>query len=146
MNKDLLENIDYLSDEELDNLILEIEEHEIIEAPPNLSDEILQSVFGNNELDAGGNTEVINISNRKDKKRAYIIYSLKVAISVAAAIALMFVMPTIQDKSTVTKSKEEMLASEQVLSKDEVLNRNSSVSKLGQSNVISEKLNFDIFE
>lgn len=68
--------LEYLSDEELERLIQEVEEKDLIPAPPELSD----GVMGRLEAEQG----------RKQEFRGY---CFRVVTSMAAAVALVFLLP-----------------------------------------------------
>lgn len=68
---------EYLSDLELEQLILNVEQNELITAPPDLAGQILKHV---------------EMPNRKKEFRRY---CLRVATSVAAAIAVAFILPEV---------------------------------------------------
>lgn len=80
---------DYLSEEELMQLILEVEEHELVPAPPELLENILK------EVEAPGESRIIPIDSKKDKNREFRRYCIRVITSVAAAIALVFLTPNV---------------------------------------------------
>lgn len=69
----------YLSDEELDLLIFEIEQNELVSTPPGFADEIL--------------TRIGKQQEQENKRIEFRRYCLRVITSVAAAVALVFFMP-----------------------------------------------------
>ena len=79
---------DYLSDEELQKLISDIELNDMVEAPANISGKVLEAI------DSSIETESKNkVQNKKRKIIEYRLYKFKVASAVAAAIAVMFLVP-----------------------------------------------------
>lgn len=77
----------YFSDNELDKFLEELEENDMHEAPFYLKGEIMKQAFG----------EVIPSEKRKlgrAQKRKWMIYNCKITLAAAAAILLMFLMPT----------------------------------------------------
>ena len=77
---------EYLSDEELQKLISDVELNDIVQAPVHLQEKVLDAVSA---ADRAGNVA----KNKKQKIIEYRLYSLKVALAVAAAIAVMFIVP-----------------------------------------------------
>ena len=77
---------EYLSDEELQKLISDVELNDIVQAPVHLQEKVLDAV---NAADRAGNVA----KTKKQKIIEYRLYSLKVALAVAAAIAVMFIVP-----------------------------------------------------
>ena len=69
----------YLSDEELDLLIFEIEQNELVSTPPGFADEIL--------------TRIGKQQEQENKRIEFRRYCLRVISSVAAAVALVFFIP-----------------------------------------------------
>ena len=77
---------EYLSDEELQKLISDVELNDIVQAPVHLQEKVLDAVSA---ADKAGNVA----KTKKQKIIEYRLYSLKVALAVAAAIAVMFIVP-----------------------------------------------------
>lgn len=77
---------EYLSDEELQKLISDVELNDIVQAPVHLQEKVLDAVSA---ADRAGNVA----KTKKQKIIEYRLYSLKVALAVAAAIAVMFIVP-----------------------------------------------------
>lgn len=107
-----LEN-EYLSDEELNFLISQIEDKELIAAPPDFAKSVIKRV------------------EPKSKKKEFTTYCFRVLASVAAAIVLLFIMPEITYTQTKqVPTKQEVLDSMQYASKEEVLDETSFLTKL----------------
>ena len=70
---------EYLSDLELEQLIRDVEQNELVGAPPDLAEQILHRV------------------KMPDKKREFRRYCIRVMTSVAAAIAVVFLLPEVSD-------------------------------------------------
>lgn len=70
----MIEKLNYISDEELERLINQVEQEELVAAPPDLMESILEA--------AG-----------KTKKKEFTAYCFRVITSVAAAVALVFLLP-----------------------------------------------------
>ena len=79
---------EYLSDEELQKLISDVELNDIVQAPVHLQKKVLDAVSA---ADKAGNVA----KTKKQKIIEYRLYSLKVALAVAAAIAVMFIVPCV---------------------------------------------------
>ena len=77
---------EYLSDEELQKLIMDVELNDMTKAPANLQKKVLDAV---DAADKAGNIA----KTKKQKIIDYRLYSLKVALAVAAAIVVMFIVP-----------------------------------------------------
>ena len=90
----------YLSDKQLSDLINEIEEHEMVDAPDDLAGQIMTMVQ----------------AKKTEKKRELMKYSIKVAFSAAASIAILFAVPMVN--TTVSpQSAPEQQAMEKPISK-----------------------------
>lgn len=104
-NKLNIETDSYLTDEELEALISEVEETDEVEAPGYLLDNILGILDKAGEDEHAAFAEDVNklpepriakppkIMDITARKRAYRTYCFKVVACVAAAIALLFVIP-----------------------------------------------------
>lgn len=111
----------YLSDEELNTLIHEIEQGDLVMAPPDMKADVLRRA---------GN-----------KKREFVMYCFRVITSVAAAIAILLVIPgNINDKAVPTEipSREEVLKTQDYLSREEVLDETSLIQKIKKNIAILE--------
>lgn len=107
-----LEN-EYLSDEELTQLIYEIEKNELVMAPPDFTESVLESI------------------KPKNNKNEFTTYCFRVFASVAAAIVLLFIMPeTAYTQTQKIPTKQEVLGAMQYASKEEVLDESSLLTKL----------------
>lgn len=82
---------DYLSEEELLKLISDIENEDIVKAPPDILENILSQVQaeGTDRPPASEQKEISLI----ERRRYFIKYCLRTALSAAAAIALTFLLP-----------------------------------------------------
>lgn len=93
----------YPTDEELNSLIEELEKEELY-APAHLKEEILQRVVKESRLaDAG---------RKRGKPVSLAVYSLKIAIGMAAAVMLVFLLP-VSGGSNISWA-EEMQAQEEL--------------------------------
>lgn len=138
----MIEKLNYISDEELKQLICQVEQKELVAAPPDLMENILAAVEGNEKM------KPLAI-----RKKEFYAYCFRVITSVAAAVALVFLLPelsgfvkpathqpgyyepvnredvvaTVPSREDVvlntnTPTKEEVVASKHRPSKEEVLN------------------------
>lgn len=86
----------YPTDEELNSLIEELEKEELY-APAHLKEEILQRVEKESrQADAG---------RKSGQSVSLAVYTLKIAIGMAAAILLVFLMP-VRDGSNISRAEE----------------------------------------
>ena len=101
------ENFDsYLSDEELNAMICEIESGDLVMAPPDIKENVLRKVAS--------------------KKKEYVTYCFRVALSVAAAIAIMFLLP----KNIDYTAHDEKIPTKQEILEKEALDNRGLVEKL----------------
>ena len=75
----MMEKWNYISDEELEHLMLQVEQEELVAAPPDLMENIL------------ARTEAA-------QKREFYAYCFRVITSVAAAVALVFLLPGLTER------------------------------------------------
>lgn len=98
-------DISYLSDEELLKLMAEAEE-DLVMAPPDLIPGVMQQIKTSGK-------------SREDREREFRRYCIRVMASMAAAIALVFTMPSLME--TVDKARNENAAQEISKEKDSTL-------------------------
>ena len=145
------ENRNYISDEELEQLICQVEQEELVAAPPGLMESILAAVELEETRVMAEKTglppaKIVGVKEPAARKKEFYAYCFRVVTSVAAAVALVFLLPELsvwmeQNASpdfvqTVYKqnipayetvvadvpSKDEVLAVRAIPSKEEVLN------------------------
>lgn len=129
--------ITYLSDEELEQLISTVEQQELVAAPPELMDRILESVEKSQEGNQSQNNNV----------KEFRSYCFRVLTSVAAAIAIVFLIPGLQsiqlpeipEKQTTVVS-DKYATKEEASSDDRILTRT-----LGGVNIFDNNNRFKIF-
>ena len=104
-----LEN-EYLSDEELNALINEIEQGDLVMAPPGIREKVLEEA--------------------RSKNTDFIRYCFQVVASAAAAIILLFLLPAVSkdmmpkvtgDYEEKIPTREEVLATQQYATREEVV-------------------------
>ncbi len=130
----------YLSDEELEKLILDVEEEKLILAPPDLLENILSSVD-----DSSKPPEIVDFAQKKSEFRKY---CFRVVSSMAAAIALLILIPGIsgiQEREIPSKAS---VVSEKVRTREEVTgdSKKSIMKTINKSHLFSDMWKFDIFE
>ncbi|SFU42909.1 hypothetical protein [Butyrivibrio sp. M55] len=139
---------EYLSDEELQKLISDVEFNDMAEAPVDLQKKVLDEISA---LSKSGNIA----KTKKQKIIEYRLYSLKVALAVAAAIAVMFIVPQRPVIDRDIPTKEEYLAEMDIFTRqglfdtcrnrDEVLEENNLCKTLVQKREEIETRFFDMF-
>ena len=99
------DKIHYLSDEELNSLIGDVESEKLIEAPANLDQKVIA---------------VISSAERR-KTVDFYKYCARVGFAVAAAIALICIVPYIPSSKVEMPALADSFASEEIPSREEVL-------------------------
>ncbi len=158
-----MKELNYISDKELEQLILQVEQEELVAAPPDMMENILakleESVMPETKELSGQNVQVQTVSslqNHANRQKEFTAYCFRVITSVAAAIALVFLLPelsarisqTVPSQTTQTPefirqevpqqqevvdavpSREEVVAVKQTPSKEEVLNDTGLVEQI----------------
>lgn len=155
MNK----RLNYISDEELEQLICQVEQEELVAAPPDLMENILaaaglEEMRVMSEKTSLPTTKIVSVKEIAARKKEFYAYCFRVVTSVAAAVALVFLLPELsvwmeQNASpdfvqTVYKqnipayetvvaevpSKDEVLAVKTIPSKEEVLNDTGLIERV----------------
>ncbi|MGN0483104.1 MAG: hypothetical protein ACI4HI_06100 [Lachnospiraceae bacterium] len=89
--------LSYLSDEELQNLIADVEAHHMLQAPSYLKAEILTQAQQMKEKQLPAveqNRKPVQL--RQKRKQQLFFYRLKVSAAAAAAILLLFCLPNVE--------------------------------------------------
>lgn len=111
----------YLSDEELMQLIRDVEEHELVTAPPGLVESILKEV----EISEG--RKIVPVASKKEKE--FRRYSIRVITSVAAAIAIVFLTPSEGNiKVSKVPSRQELIG--KGITREEALKETGLINQL----------------
>lgn len=103
-------NDDYISDEELLDLINEIEEGAMLKAPVYLKGQILQQIQKEEELRHRGNSARQPITeHKKNIRKQLLVYKIEVIGTMAAAIIILFLLPVSipGDASTMSTENKE---------------------------------------
>lgn len=109
------ENKDYLSNQELENMIAELESGSLLQAPDYLEKMILQKA---ERIAVRSSVEIVPIrhairakkqpaSKKTSRQGQLLAYSLKIAAAAAAAIALVIVVPEMQRKTEDSYQQQE---------------------------------------
>jgi len=137
----LSEHNTYLTDEELEQLIADVEANEMVSAPPDMMEEILAGI----------------VMKPGAKKKEFQLYCFRVITSVAAAILLLFMLPGISElqlklSEVMEESKGNEVWQEEQLTpryatKEEALNDRGILSAtFGSNNLFGEDRDWNIFE
>lgn len=109
---------DYLSNEELMNLIDSIESGDEINAPDDILDNILTKIEemeqdNNDSVEAPALKEKVSeimkppqISDMDRRKKQYRQYCVRVAFAMAAAVALFVIVPIFKDTDSIIKNRD----------------------------------------
>jgi len=94
----------YISDEALEQLIAQVEQDELVAAPPDLMEYILEALEPEGEpLEESVQyaepmeTKVLPVAARTTRKKEFYAYCFRVITSVAAAIVLVFLLPELTE-------------------------------------------------
>lgn len=92
----MIEKLNYISDDELEQLICRVEQEELVTAPPDMMESILEAV----EQEEKAEPQPVAVSRGKNlaaRKKEFRAYCFRVVTSVAAAIALVFLLPDLTE-------------------------------------------------
>ena len=150
----------YLSEEELEALIADIEKHDLVQAPPDLLNQILYTIEKSEPhiVSLENSSKTCNTTSLLDNNLCYIQkkktvefrrYCFQVITSVAAAIVLVFLLPTSMQmqKSELLSipSKDIILAKQMVKTKSDVV-ENYNKEKTKTEHIFKSIEWFNIFE
>ena len=136
------DNNRYLSDEELDRLINNVEDEGLIQAPAQIKSEVLRKI------------DKENPSAKPEKSMAELYrYSAKVVFAIAAALLLLIITPGITDSRDRIPTRDEVISqdrsgtqikAEEFLSgeKDSVTSREEAIDKRRKDRIIGGFENF----
>lgn len=150
---------DYLSDEELDQLIMSVEK-EIIPAPPDMMENLLALVeereikTSDNQAEGDLNEAATEIEKPpqiidiKRKRAEFRKYCFRVISSVAASIALLVAIPGVWEGDKTKIPEKASIVGENNVTKDEVMkdSKNGIMCAIGQSRALSDLWQLNIFE
>ena len=122
----MIEKLNYISDDELERLIHHVEQEELVAAPPDLMEHILEA--------AALSMPVIPAKNSKTKKQEFTAYCFRVITSVAAAVALVFLLPHLTEWMNLNGT-----VSSELFSKSEVVQAVPSKEEIVSTNAVPRK-------
>ena len=99
----MMETDKYLSDEELDRLINDVESEDLIAAPAQIQSEVLKAIEKENSA-----------SHHKNKVVELYRYSAKVVFAIAAALLLLFITPGITGSQDRIPTREEVISQNRI--------------------------------
>lgn len=126
----------YLTDEELEALILGVEEYELVSAPPDFVDVVAKRIENVQGIGDLSYKDVVEIQKKKElsQKRKQIEfrrYCIRVITSVAAAIAIVFTLPNVE---LMKMPREKVLTRKELIgesiSREEALDNTNIITKL----------------
>ena len=137
----------YLSDKELDQFILNIEENELVKAPPDILDKVISQIETISKKDIiNGNDEKIEaqkeLENRaiQNKAKEFRAYCFRVITSVAAAIIFVFLLPQLFTTEQFNLLEEQKILSEIYQTKENRFNDTNILSQLlGEKNIFNNE-------
>lgn len=138
-----LEN-EYLSDEELEQLIGEVEQNELVTAPPELLDRIMAELETVQESYYQEKQQSTASKNRIKEFRGY---CFRVLTSVAAAIVMVFLLPELSKTQLPEMPiRKDMVESGKYATKEEALADTGFLTQmLGGTNIFDSDNEFHIF-
>ena len=107
--------LDYLTDEELSKMIEDIEANDLVTAPPDLEDNILLRLTREH-----GEEPDIPKKMKDRRTLSFTAYSIRVAIAVAAAIAVLIFVP-VGDKKLPQMDRGKVTADIEIMPKEGIL-------------------------
>lgn len=96
---------EYLTDEELEQLILDVEAGELVAAPPELTQNVVNVLFEKIKDDQASTR--IKKSQEYKKRKEFAAYCIRVGMSVAAAVAFIMIIPKLPEFEIFEKCKNE---------------------------------------
>ena len=94
------EKLNYISDEELEHLIFQVEQDELVAAPPDLMESILEAAESLGAKEELSMAKVVPLP-AVERKKEFRAYCFRVITSVAAAVALVFLLPELTNRMNV---------------------------------------------
>lgn len=136
-------NTEYLTDKDLESIVLELEQSELVPAPPDMLSEILDTLEQK--------TLERKTQTKQEKIIAYKRYRFQVLATVAAAVLAVFLLPKFanlqrQEKDFV-EHKYEFELRNRYETKEEALNDKGLLEKvLGGVNIFADNSKFNLFK
>lgn len=138
--------MEYLTDEELEQLIADVEVNDLIAAPPGLYEEILTKVEDVSKEEMHHIEKTMPVT--RNKKREYRRYCFQVITSMAAAIAIVFLLPAMRENQNLEVPKEQKIFGASVYeTKQEALeDKGILMEAFGGFNIFKQSDQFKIFK
>lgn len=135
-------NREYLSDTDLENIILGLEQGELVSAPPDMLDDILDRLEQE--------TPEWQMQTKQEKIVAYKRYRFQVLTTVAAAVLAVVFLPKLaslqQQKKDYVEPKYEYEVQSRYETKEEALNDRGLLEKvLGGENIFTDNSRWNLF-
>lgn len=137
-------HMEYLKDTDIERLIREIEQNELVSAPPDLQDQIMKVL----------NQDMHALEERKarDKVTEYKRYRFRVMTTVAAAVMVVFLLPKLESlqqqevEEARPLTKHEIVMKSRYETKEDALNDNGMLeSMLGGVNIFADNSRWNFF-
>ena len=133
----MIRDMEYLTDANLESIILELEQDKLVSAPPDMLNEILETLEQ-------------KMQTKQEKIIAYKRYRFQVLATVAAAVLAVFLLPKLaslqQQKNDFVEHKYEFEVQSRYETKEEALNDRGLLEKvLGGVNIFADNSKFNLF-
>jgi len=127
----------YLSDEELEQLILHVEQQEMVAAPPGLLDNILEGMEKSQQSKRSSGNKIKEFRG----------YCFRVMTSVAAAVAIVFLIPELMNTQvSEVPLKQSAIMTAKYATKEEALNDKGLFAQtFGGVNIFDNEKQLNIF-
>lgn len=138
----MTENREYLSEKELESIIFELEQSELVPAPQDMLNEILEALEKESPEQ--------KMRKKQEKVIAYKRYRFQVLATVAAAVLAVLLLPNIADlqqqKKNFFKQKYEVEVRVRYETKEEALNDKSLLERaFGKVNIFADNSRLNLF-
>lgn len=135
-------HMEYLTEKDLERLVLELEQGELVSAPPDMLDEILDTLEQE--------TQDRQMRKKQEKIVAYKRYRFQVLTTVAAAVLAVIFLPKLanlqQQKKDVVEQKYGYEVQSRYETKEEALNDRGLLEKvLGGENIFTDNSKLNLF-
>ena len=136
-------HMEYLTEKDLESLVLELEQGELVSAPPDMLDDILDRLEQE--------TPERQMRKRQEKIVAYKRYRFQVLTTVAAAVLAVVFLPKLADlqqqKKDFVEHKYEYEIQVRYETKEEALNDRGLLEKvLGGENIFKDNSRWNLFK
>lgn len=134
------ENMAYLTDTELENMVRELERDDLVPAPPDLQNQIL---------------EILDMEERRCREKviAFKRYRFRVMTTVAAAVLVVLLLPRLENLRQRERDfmkpmqKQEYVIQSRYETKEEALRDNRMLETLfGNVNIFADHSRFNLFK